>query len=88
MAVGFRDLKSGDLETQAGIAELNRQLRELYDNVAGDTKTVRVYKGFGTPENAVSAGIGSLFQRLDGGANTTLYVKESGVGTATGWVAK
>ena len=55
MAVGFRDLKSGDLETPAGIAELHRQLRELYDNVAGDTKTVRVYKGFGTPENAVSA---------------------------------
>jgi hypothetical protein len=41
----------------------------------------------GTPEGAISAGIGSLALRMDGGANTTLYVKESGTGN-TGWVAK
>lgn len=43
--------------------------------------------GAGTPEGAVTAPIGSLFTRTDGGANTTLYVKESGAGN-TGWVAK
>jgi hypothetical protein len=43
--------------------------------------------GTGTPEGAVAAAIGSLFTRTDGGANTTLYVKESGSGN-TGWVAK
>ena len=43
--------------------------------------------GAGTPEAAVTAPIGSLFTRTDGGANTTLYVKESGAGN-TGWVAK
>lgn len=43
--------------------------------------------GTGTPEGAVTAPVGSLFTRTDGGANTTLYVKESGVGN-TGWVAK
>jgi peroxiredoxin len=32
-------------------------------------------------------GVGSLFLRTDGGANTTLYIKESGSGN-TGWVAK
>lgn len=43
--------------------------------------------GTGTPETFVTAPIGSLYSRLDGGANTTLYVKESGTGN-TGWVAK
>jgi len=43
--------------------------------------------GNGTPEGAITAPIGSLFTRLDGGASTTLYVKESGTGD-TGWVAK
>lgn len=43
--------------------------------------------GTGTPEGSVTAPVGSLFTRTDGGANTTLYVKESGAGN-TGWVAK
>ncbi len=43
--------------------------------------------GAGTPEGVVTARIGSLWTRTDGGAGTTLYVKESGTGT-TGWVAK
>lgn len=43
--------------------------------------------GTGTPEAAVTAPVGSLFLRTDGGAGTTLYVKESGTGN-TGWVAK
>ena len=43
--------------------------------------------GAGTPEGAITAPIGSLWTRTDGGAVTTLYVKESGSGN-TGWVAK
>lgn len=43
--------------------------------------------GAGTPEGAVTATVGSLYTRTDGGAATTLYVKESGEGN-TGWVAK
>jgi hypothetical protein len=43
--------------------------------------------GTGTPESAVTASVGSLFSRTDGGASTTLYVKESGAGN-TGWIAK
>lgn len=41
----------------------------------------------GTPEAAIAAPIGSLAVRFDGGASTTLYVKQSGTGN-TGWVAK
>jgi len=49
--------------------------------------TVSILSGSGTPEAAVTAVIGSMYVRTDGGANTTLYVKESGTGN-TGWVAK
>lgn len=43
--------------------------------------------GTGSPEGVVTATIGSIFTRTDGGAGTTLYVKESGSGN-TGWVGK
>lgn len=43
--------------------------------------------GTGTPEASVTAPVGSLYLRTDGGAGTTFYVKESGTGN-TGWVAK
>ena len=43
--------------------------------------------GTGTPEGSLTAPVGSLYSRTDGGADTTLYVKESGTGN-TGWAAK
>lgn len=46
-----------------------------------------ISSGTGTPEGAVTASVGSIFLRTDGGASTTLYVKESGAGN-TGWVGK
>ena len=47
----------------------------------------KINSGTGTPENAIIASVGSLFMRTDGGAGTSLYVKESGAGN-TGWVGK
>jgi hypothetical protein len=41
----------------------------------------------GSPEGYLTAVVGSMCTRTDGGAGTTLYVKESGTGN-TGWVAK
>lgn len=46
-----------------------------------------IWSGIGSPEGAVIAPVGSMWLRTDGGASTTLYIKESGTG-ATGWVAK
>ncbi len=43
--------------------------------------------GTGTPEGVVTAPIGATYHRTNGGANTSFYVKESGVSN-TGWVAK
>lgn len=48
---------------------------------------IPIITGTGTPEGSVTAPVGSLFLRTNGGAGTTLYVKESGTGN-TGWVAK
>jgi hypothetical protein len=45
-----------------------------------------VRAGSGSPEGAVTAPVGSLWLRSDGGTNTALYRKESGSGN-TGWVA-
>jgi hypothetical protein len=46
-----------------------------------------ITSGTGTPEGNVSGPIGSLYMRTDGGAGTSLYVKETGTGF-TGWVGK
>jgi hypothetical protein len=43
--------------------------------------------GTGSPEGVVTAPVGTAYLRDDGGAGTTLYVKDSGAGN-TGWVAK
>lgn len=43
------------------------------------------WRGAGSPEAVVGALVGATFQRSDGSAGTTLYVKESGTGS-TGWV--
>jgi hypothetical protein len=48
----------------------------------------KVLSGTGTPEGVVFGSVGDIFLRTNGGASTTLYVKESGGGTQTGWVAK
>jgi len=49
--------------------------------------TAQIISGANSPESVVTANVGSLFLRTNGGAGTTLYVKESGTGN-TGWVAK
>lgn len=63
-------------------------------NDAADTITIGLASGYalpltgsGSPAGAVSAPVGTLYLRTDGGAGTTLYVKESGTGSS-GWVAK
>lgn len=43
--------------------------------------------GSGSPEGVVTAPVGAVYHRTNGGANTSFYVKESGAGN-TGWVAK
>lgn len=84
--MSFTEFTPDFLNTPEGVNELNRILNVLNINIAGDTDGVRVFKGFGSPEGEVVANVGAIYLRLDGGTDTTLYAKESGVGN-TGWVA-
>lgn len=74
--------------------DVGRLVVSLYDflrrvvlsvNALDDTA---VLTGIGSPEGVVTAKVGRLYTRTDGGAGTTLYVKESGDNTRNGWVAK
>jgi hypothetical protein len=51
---------------------------------AANINGVTIFTGSGTPEGVVTANVGSMFLRLNGGSGSTLYVKESGTGN-TGW---
>jgi len=82
----YNDFTLQTLMTPDGITRLNSLLSQLSQNIAGDTESVRVFQGVGTPEASVAAGVGSLYMRTDGGTDTSLYRKESGSGD-TGWVA-
>lgn len=44
--------------------------------------------GTGSPEGVTIGNVGDLYINKSGGTGTTLYVKETGNGTNTGWVAK
>lgn len=84
---GWVQLTPESFKSHDGIEELNRMLRIIFDNLPGDADQIRVFTGYGTPLNNIQAKVGSLFMRQDGGANTTLYVKES-ASDGSGWVAK
>ena len=53
----------------------------------GDPAGAFLQWGTGTPEAVITAPVGSLYLRTNGGASTTLYIKESGTGN-TGWIGK
>ena len=72
------------------------RLRPIKGSSAGSSRNAEFHttetglnwgSGSGSPEGVRTAPIGSLYTRTDGGASTTLYVKESGTGN-TGWIAK
>ena len=54
----------------------------------GNFAALNIKRGKGTPEGVVPGTVGDLYLRLDGGTGTTLYVKETGAGTANGWLGK
>jgi len=72
----FVDIKTGAL-TSVAVRFLNEVVNALN----------YVQTGQGTPEGVITAVVGTLYLRTDGGTSTTLYVKETGAGN-TGWTAK
>ncbi len=71
-----------DAQTQRAIDVLTRAVQALQS-----TAPSHVIRGSGEPEGVVVAPAGTLYVNSDGGANATLWVKESGDG-AEGWVSK
>lgn len=70
---------------QPCILDIRPRLAANHDT--GVIRPAQVISGTGSPEGAVTAPVGIIYLRDDGGAGTTLYVKESGTGN-TGWAAK
>jgi len=83
---GYKELTMKSIQTPEGLSYLNNIIKRLYSYFPGDNEDRRIIYGYGTPEGAVTAGIGSLYMRLDGSSNTSVYRKETGSGP-TGWVA-
>lgn len=75
------------LQQDALAAEFLEDIRRILSRLYLLSELVDIHVGSGSPETVVTANVGSLFLRVNGGASTTLYVKESGTGN-TGWVAK
>ena len=67
----------------AGLRATLEQVLRLLDEYLSP-----ILVGKGSPETVVKAKVGFIYLRLDGGALTSFYVKESGDNTKTGWVAK
>ena len=65
-------------------------LQFILDLIASKVTDLKgfLYSGAGSPNGVVTASPPALYLNRSGGAGTTLYVKESGTNTNTGWVAK
>lgn len=83
----WRQIYAGGTDVSSGgDGSVKRAIRIGYGTTAG-TDSIGIFYGTSSPETVVTANVGSLFLRTDGGASTTLYVKTSGTGN-TGWTAK
>lgn len=76
-----------NLSNNADCGRTGNLWRNVYSAKFMFSPTVGAFSGSGSPIGVVSAGIGSTYHRTDGGAATSFYVKESGIGNS-GWVAK
>jgi hypothetical protein len=69
----------GDLDSQG--------VQSNFETLSRDSG-IQDFIGTGNPNGVVTASPGATFRNRAGGAATSLYVKESGVNTNTGWVGK
>jgi hypothetical protein len=77
---------SVDITTTCGTAAM--RWTDVYgEQFRPGTGAPRWTSGTGSPEGVLGAPVGSMFLRTDGGTGTTLYIKETGAGSNTGWAA-
>lgn len=77
-----------DPATATGIparpADVDPPYLQLPYEVDVEARAPRIYWTTGSPEGVITGIVGDLCIRTDGGAGTTLYIKELGTGN-TGW---
>jgi len=74
-----------------GVTDLgasNKKWDVAYTNEVNLGGGARIITGTGSPEGVVNTNPGAIYINTSGGSGTTLYVKETGVGSSSGWVAK
>ena len=76
-------MREQEIPESSDVTITESQISDLQDYVT----TTTIKSGTGSPENNVYGSVGQIYLRTDGGTNTTLYVKESGTNTNTGWAA-
>lgn len=84
---GTLRLQVSTTQVQASVALVTLSTFTAHGAISVQATDAKLYAGTGSPEGSVTAEVGSIFLRTDGGTSTTLYVKESG-SADTGWVAK
>lgn len=70
-----------------GLSNHNKVAQGLFTN-HGQAANPFHRVGSYSPAGNAYAPIGTVWSRTDGGASTSVYIKESGNGTTSGWVAK
>jgi hypothetical protein len=87
----WRDATNGTRAELSATGDLSLYTGNLVIGTSGKGVTlpggITWTSGSGSPEGVVTAPVGSLYSRSDGGLLTSLYVKESGSGN-TGWIGK
>jgi hypothetical protein len=84
--VSFKVTAGGEAQTLAGIRVGGPLVVSLGPNPPGQlNKGALISSGNGDPNGSVTGSVSDLWCRLDGGPGTTLYTKEAGAATNTGW---
>ena len=84
----FWPSKGGIYAPSDGVMRLSNDSVNGFTRLELGAANLGISRGTGSPEGVVTALVGSLYIRTDGGVLSTLYVKESSPTPTTGWVAK
>ena len=86
-SINMDDLEQRVAKLERAISvETNRVVFNVPVQVRGpfSVNGITIFTGNGSPEGVITANVGSMYLRLNGGSSSTLYVKESGT-SSTGW---
>lgn len=78
------------IQVDGRVEELPVEPQRVLREIAGAINPLAGYLfvGTGDPSGVIVANRGAVFLRTDGGAGTSMYLKEADDGLATGWAAK